>query len=108
MNRTELHPVEALILAVVMTAWAVLTIARTVMVPVVALLITLASGRPDAAATSSTPPRPTPPWVPPTLPGLEAHTAVELRRMARASGLPRALCRSGRKADLLLALAVAY
>ncbi len=37
-------------------------------------------------------------------PPLERLTVAQLRRLARVAGLPRSLTRSGRRADLLLAL----
>lgn len=45
------------------------------------------------------------PWVPPIWQALERCTVVELRRLARAEGLPRSLSRAGRRAELLPALA---
>jgi hypothetical protein len=85
------------LIAVAMVAWAVL---RLLLLPALALLLALAGWRPAAPA-----PLPT---APPTLPpagavALESLTVAELRRLARAAGLP-ALARRGRRAELLLAL----
>ncbi len=43
----------------------------------------------------------------PVVAAAAALTVAELRQMARAAGLPRSLTRSGRRADLLAALALA-
>jgi hypothetical protein len=55
MNRTEAHPVELAILLAVLVIEAAITLARTVLVPVVALVLTLASRRPTAAPEAPTP-----------------------------------------------------
>ena len=100
----------ALLLAValeVAEALAVLAVAA------LALLLTLARWRPaPAAVTPPPPPAPTVPAVHPlavvaasVFEGLEALTVAELRRRARAAGLPRNLSRTGRRAALLPALA---
>jgi hypothetical protein len=80
--------------------WAMLTIARVLLVPLLALPLTLAGWRPPLPA-----PAQTALLVAPAVPSTLAHLrVVELRRLARAQGL-KALARSGRKADLLMALA---
>lgn len=109
MNTQSPHPVELLLLAVVAVAWAAWTLARAVMVPAVALLL---------AATRRTSPAPAP--VPAAAPvavhplaaladgvadTLTGATVAELRRRARSAGLPRAVTRNGRKAQLIEALA---
>lgn len=103
MNRTELHPVEVLLLVALLALEAAWLLARAVLAPLVALLLTLAHWRPAA-----------PPLAPLEHPlalvaaGIaEALAGVpvrELRSRARAAGLPRQLSRSGRRADLLEAL----
>jgi hypothetical protein len=109
MNRTdELHPVELLILAAVLVAWAVVTIARTVLVPLVTLVLTIVSPSAAPPPPEAAEPAPAAPWLPPTLPNLEPLPVTTLRRLARAEGLPACLSRSGRRADLLLALAMAH
>ena len=103
MNRTELHPVDALLLVALAVLWAVAVLARAVVVPLVALLLTLAQWRPAA-------PPPAPLEHPLAMvaaglaEGLAGVPVRELRRRARAAGLPRQLSRSGRRADLLVAL----
>jgi hypothetical protein len=49
----------------------------------------------------------TAPWLP-RLPELEALPVRQLRRLARDAGLPRCLSHHGRRADLLLALPMAW
>ena len=86
MNRTTLHPIEVLALAAMALAWAVLTLARLVLVPVVALVLVLAGWR-------NVPPAPQPPaTTPPPAPAehplarlaeqLEALPAATLRTLA--------------------------
>jgi hypothetical protein len=80
--------------------WALITIIRGLLVPLLALVLTLAGLRPR-------PPLPAPaiPVVAPAMPSALGDLKVaELRRLARAQGL-KALARRGRKADLLVALA---
>lgn len=91
---------EALLIGLCLAVcWALLTIARG-LVPLLALLLTLAGWRPSPPA-----PAPTALLVAPAVPStLRELKVVELRRLARAQGL-KALARSGRKADLLMALA---
>lgn len=103
MNRPELHPVEALALALIALVWAVATIARALVVPALALLLTLARWRPTAPS-----PAPAAPWAPPALPALDTLPVVALRRLAREAGLPRCLAHRGRRDELLIALAVAW
>jgi hypothetical protein len=101
---TPLHPVEALLVALIVVFDAV----RVLAVSMVALLLTVAGWR-------HTPRREAPPAPPLVHPAaVMAHTAVEalqtrtvaqLRRHARSAGLPRALTRTGRRDDLLQALA---
>lgn len=118
-------PVELLLVALVAIAWVALTAIRLLLVPVVALVITLlryrgAPRQRSAAALAKTPllasapepeaptAAPAPPWCPPTVEPLEALPVAALRRLARDAGLPRCLSRSGRRDDLLLALAMAW
>jgi hypothetical protein len=78
-----------------------------------ALLLTLARWRP-AAVNPKTPSAPQPPAAAPwplaqlaeqAQASLEPLTVAQLRAQTRAAGLPRALARSGRRAQLLEALA---
>lgn len=126
MNRTDLHPIEALILAALAVADALLTL----LVAVLALLLTLAGWHPTKSARSAayaplqqpSVPLPvesdTPAVMPaseplpvacstaaPLLPMLEALSVDELRQEARRLGIPRRIVRSLRKADLLPAIA---
>ncbi|MCP9821011.1 hypothetical protein KBZ18_16145 [Synechococcus sp. Cruz-9H2] len=122
-NRIEdLHPVELLMLAVLLVAEALVLIA----VPLIALVLTLTSWRGSATSppttapavpvvapvapaavpvTAPAPPTTEQPWLPPIWQELERLTVAELRRLARAEGLPRSLSRAGRRAELLPALA---
>jgi hypothetical protein len=97
------------ILAVWLTVSAAALLLRLVLVPAVALVLTiLRSGdeRSPVRVMTTEPLEvspPAPPWLPP-LPELDRLPVSELRRRARAAGLPRSLSRSGRRADLLPAL----
>jgi hypothetical protein len=104
-NSKELHPVEMLILGMML----LIESAAVVLVMMIALMMALAN------YCRPWPPSPTPmpapaaepvaPWLPPILQELEPLTVAELRRLARAAGLPRSLSRSGRRAELLPAVA---
>jgi hypothetical protein len=114
MNRT--HPIEAAAVGSV----ALVRLARTVLVPCVALVMVLAGWQPPihrpwsgtAAATPMALAAPAPaPADPSALVArdwagrpLDCLTVRELRLQARAAG-HKALARSGRRADLLAALA---
>jgi hypothetical protein len=100
----DLHPVEALLVAVIVVFDAAVVLA----VSLVALVLTVMRWRTTPRRSA----QPAPPMVHP-LTAL-AHTAVEvlqpctvaqLRSMARSAGLPRALTRNGRRDALLEALA---
>ena len=106
---------DVVIVAALLTGWAVLAIARAVLVPLLALLLTVAGWRPRPMEAPTEPPAPDPLPPPPALPAaplapiaapLGELTVAELRKLARASGL-KALGRTGRRAELLLALAPA-
>jgi hypothetical protein len=104
MNRSELHPVDALLLAAVVTLEAV----AVLVVALVALVLAVARWRPAApAAAAAAPPTPHPLSVvaEPVVEALQPLTVTELRRRARAAGLPRTLSRAGRRDALLYALA---
>ena len=74
--------------------WAI----RAVVVPALALVLTLAGYRPSKAPAAA-------PAIDRPAPGpLAALPVRELRQLARAAGLKK-LARSGRRAELLLALA---
>ena len=133
MTRNEAHPIELAALALLALGWAVWQITRLLLVPAAALLLTLAGWRPapqpqpvapasDEASPApiASPEAPTPlPQAPAfalacapepvaiAAPPLAGLTVAELRRLARAAGLPRTLSRSGRRAQLLEALAAA-
>lgn len=96
-----------------LTGWAVLTIARALLVPLVALVLTLLGWRPAPSAPPALPPEaltaapdPLPLAPAPVAPELVGLTVAELRKLARASGL-KTLGRTGRRRDLLEALAPA-
>jgi hypothetical protein len=93
MNRT--HPIEAAAVGAV----ALGRLARTVLVPCVALVLVLAGWQPSGTAAPAPLARD---WCRP----LDSLTVRELRLQARAAG-HRALARSGRRADLLAVLALA-
>ena len=90
------HPVEIAAIGAVGLA----RLARAILVPAVALLLTVAGWQPSQ--TSQPQPAATPMAAAPP----ERLTVVQLRTMARQAGLP-SLARSGRRADLLTALKLA-
>ena len=105
---------DDLILLALVAGWATLQALATLTVALVALLLTLAGWRP-AAAPAARPaplpvvltPAPAPLALPPAAaPPLASLRVIELRQLARAAGLAT-LARSGRRADLLEALALA-
>ncbi len=102
----NVHPVEAVGLAVMALTWAAITIARAVLVPLVALGLAACGAGHQARPVAPEPPAA--PWVPPTPPALETLPVAALRRLAREAGLGRYLGRSGRRGELLMALAVAW
>jgi hypothetical protein len=94
------HPIDGAAVATLGLA----RLARAVLVPVVALALTVAGWQPAQTA-----PAPLPRYVPDAcvpIPGPASLTVAQLRTMARAAGL-RSLARSGRRADLLAALGLA-
>jgi hypothetical protein len=104
MSTTQPHPVELALVAAVAVALAL----RTLVVALIALGLLLAGWRPSritrpaehlspVRVMTAQPKHTTPP-------ALEGLTVAELRRRARAAGLPRALSHRGRKADLVAAL----
>jgi len=110
MNRST-HPIEAAAVGTV----ALVRLARAVLVPCVALVLTVAGWQPPihrpwsgtaAAAPVALAAQPAPAAVARDWAGrpLDCLTVRELRLQARAAGF-RALARSGRRADLLAALA---
>lgn len=88
------HPIEAAAVGSVV----LVRLIRAVLVPVIALALTVAGWQPRS--TSQPQPLPMPAA---SLP-LDGLTVVQLRAMARQAGF-RALARSGRRSDLLAALA---
>ena len=54
MNNKDLHPIEVLLLVALAAGWAVVTLARALVVPLVALVMALAGWRPAATATTAT------------------------------------------------------
>jgi hypothetical protein len=98
---------DVVIVAALLTGWALLTIARAVLVPALALLLTVAGWRPAPSCPPTLPPdAPAPDPLMPVAPDLGGLPVAELRRLARASGLKQ-LARTGRRAELLVALAPA-
>jgi len=86
---------------------ALLPVARAAVAAVAALVLCVAGWRPASVASVAAPAAPAAPAaVAPLVPAAAALTVIELRQMARAAG-HRALARSGRRADLLAALALA-
>jgi hypothetical protein len=88
------HPIETAAVGVI----ALARLARAILVPTAALLLTLAGWQP--AQTSQPQPAAAPMAA---QPAPERLTVAQLRTMARANG-HRQLARSGRRADLLQAL----
>ena len=94
------HPIELAAAAALLTLQAL----RVLAVALVALVLTLANYRPSKApATAPAPTTPAATDRPAPAP-LAALPVRELRHLARAAG-HRQLARSGRRAELLLALA---
>lgn len=93
MNRH--HPIETAAVGAVAFARLV----RVVLVPVAALILTVAGWQPSQTSQ----PRPAP-MPAASVPAVNSLTVVQLRIMARRAGY-RSLARSGRRADLLAALA---
>ncbi len=125
-----MHPVELLLIGGLALMWAIWSAARLLVVPLLALAVVLLTPRrpaPEPAAVEpepvlAAPIAPEPEAAAPVAAaGASAHplaelgaiaadamqhlTATELRRRARAAGLPRSLSRSGRRDALLQALA---
>ncbi len=105
--RKEPHPVEVLLVGALLALEA----AAVLVVAVAALALTLLQA-PPAAATAPAPAPPAPPAEHPLavvaeslVAELEPCTVAELRRRARAAGLPRSLSRSGCRDQLLSTLA---
>ena len=109
------------VLLLILSAWLVIEAVSTLVIATAALLLTATGWRPGPdrpaaappvappppvampAPVLALPPSPEPPAPAPVAP-LEALPVAQLRRLARAAGLPQ-LGRSGRRADLLQALA---
>jgi hypothetical protein len=89
------HPIE---LAAIATITAI-KLARTVIVPVVALILTVAGWQPGQTAQLQPAAAPATDWA-------DGLTVKQLRIRARIAGL-RSLARSGRRSDLIAALAIA-
>ncbi|NDC35930.1 MAG: hypothetical protein EBZ51_11270 [Synechococcaceae bacterium WB9_2_112] len=98
---TRLDPTAAEALGLV--AAVVELVARELLVPLVALVLTLAGWRPAAAAAVAVAPVRLLPPAGAAL-GLDAMPVRQLRQLARAAG-HRGLARNGRRADLLAVLA---
>ena len=102
---------DDLVLLAITAAWLVLEAAATLLLLSLALLLTLAGWRPSQAPLSRpAAPVALPVVITPALPPaaaspLEALNVRELRQRARAAGLAQ-LARSGRRSQLLEALAV--
>ncbi|NDC35581.1 MAG: hypothetical protein EBZ51_09445 [Synechococcaceae bacterium WB9_2_112] len=102
MTRIEPTAAEALGLA----AAVVELVARGLLAPLVALVLTLAGWRPAAAPAVAAVAAVAPRLLPPAdaALGLDAMPVRQLRQLARAAG-HRGLARNGRRADLLAVLA---
>ncbi len=119
----EPHPVELLLFAGLALLWALATAARLLVVPLLAALVALLTPRRQApppaapapaAAEPIEPPATLPQSAAPVLPlaelaaataaRLQPLTVAQLRALARAAGLPRALSHTGRRVALLEAL----
>lgn len=110
MNRSEVHPVELALLVCLLLVEAVAAVTRLLVVPLLARALVACGWRPAPAPRpllqhlQEAPAAPAPQ---PALESLESMTVAALRRVARERGLARSLTRSGRRADLLEALAAA-
>jgi len=108
------HPTPAApadpVLLLIAAGWLAAEALAVLLIAAAALALTLAGWRPDPAPVSApapaAPPSPRRALLPPAPAPLERLRVVELRALARAAGLPQ-LGRSGRRADLLEALAAA-
>jgi hypothetical protein len=90
------HPIES---AAVLTVAAV-RLARVALVPVIAFVLTVAGWQPGTTT------QPQPASMPAASLPVNSLTVAQLRVMARSAGY-RTLARSGRRAELLAALALA-
>ena len=90
------HPIETAAVGAI----ALARIARAVLVPIVALALTVAGWQPAQTA------QPQPAAAPMAAAPAPYVTVAQLRTMARAAGM-RTLARSGRRADLLKSLELA-
>ena len=89
------HPIESAAIGAVILARAV----RVVLVPIVAVVLTVAGWQPGSTS------QPQPLSMPAaSLPAVNSLTVAQLRILARQAG-HRSLARSGRRADLLAVLA---
>ena len=81
--KQDLHPIEVLLLVALAAGWAVVTLARAVLVPLVALVMALAGWRPAATATTATAPAPMVQMHRPSAPALHplALVAAELEQL---------------------------
>ena len=93
------------VLLFIAVAWLATEALAVLLLAALALVLTIAGWRPTPAPVIARAPAPPPPALPSPMPRLELLRVVELRRLARAAGLPR-LARSGRRVELLQALAV--
>ena len=99
LQTVKAHPIETAAVG----ALALACLARAVLVPIVALALTVAGWQPAQTTQPQPAAAPMAAAQPAPAPRL---TVVQLRQMARAAG-HRDLARSGRRADLLAALAMA-
>ena len=106
---TPAAPADPVLLSIA-AGWLAAEALASLLIAAAALVLTLAGWRPSSAPPCPplpiTTPPPAPEALPPTPAPLERLRVVELRALARAAGLPQ-LGRSGRRADLLEALAAA-
>jgi len=92
---------DVAIVAVLALGWSLATIARTILLPLVALVLTLAGWKPAPALPAPATAEHTPEA---RRAPLATLTVRELRTLARKEGFTR-LAQRGRRADLLAALA---
>jgi hypothetical protein len=103
-NPTLAAPSDPVLLFIA-AGWLAAEALAVLLIAALALLLTLAGWRPAGPAPALAP-SPSPAPSPAPVAALERLRVVELRVLARAAGFPR-LARSGRRAELLQALAAA-
>ena len=100
LDTVKIHPIDAAAIGTL----AAVKLARTVFVPVVALILTVAGWQPGQTAQPQ--PASAPMAATRATDWADGLTVKQLRAKARSAGL-RSLARSGRRSDLIAALAIA-